>query len=300
MILTKEVEIIITKKNLDFYKNLGYNIKLKDIIKVPPEHLSKSSHKKIKVKCDICEYEKEMDYREYMESYKNYNIYTCSTTCSRFKNKLTSKEKYGDENYNNRELFKKTYIDNNSCIKSKENYIKTCLEKYNVDNVSKLNWVKNKRENTMLKKHEVKYYVLSKDFYNKSQITSMLNYGTPHPMMSDEMKKIKIEYYLKMGFNVLTKDYDIYKRKVYRLTRKIKNKLIDLWDGNDYYDNEYIKNNFDLPYHHKNYPTIDHKISIFEGFKNNIPAEKISDISNLCFTKRYINSQKYIKLYFTI
>jgi len=291
MILTKEIEITIVNTNIKFYKNLNYNVKFKDIIKVPPEHLTRCSHMKILVKCDICGHEKEIKYRDYMNSYNKYNLYSCSSFCSKFKNKLTS---------NNRELFKKTYNDNNCCIKSKENFIKTCMDKYNVDNVSKLNWVKNKKENTMLKKHDVKYYVLSKDFYNKSQITSMLNYGTPHPMMSDKMKKIKIQYYLKMGFNVLTKDYDVYKRKVYRLTRKIRNKLIILWDGNDYYDNEYIKNNFDLPYHHKNYPTIDHKISIFEGFKNDISAEKISDISNLCFTKRYINSQKYIKINFII
>jgi len=147
----------------------------------------------------------------------------------------------------------------------------------------------------MIIKYGVEYYFLSENFYDKSRKTSMINYGTPHPMMSDKMKQIKINYYLKMGFNVLTKDFDIYKRKVYKLTRNIKNKLIDIWNGNDYYDGEYIKDNFNLPYHHKNYPTIDHKTSIFEGFKNNISAENISNISNLCFTKRYINSKKYIK-----
>ena len=82
---------------------------------------------------------------------------------------------------------------------------------------------------------------------------------------------------------------------VIRLSHKNKKILLKNWDGYDYYDGEYIKDNFNLPYHHKNYPTIDHKTSIFEGFKNNISAENISNISNLCFTKRYINSKKYIK-----
>ena len=40
---------------------------------------------------------------------------------------------------------------------------------------------------------------------------------------------------------------------------------------------------------------IDHKISIFHGFINNIDPILISDISNLCITKRYINSSKQTK-----
>lgn len=41
-----------------------------------------------------------------------------------------------------------------------------------------------------------------------------------------------------------------------------------------------------------NYPTIDHKKSVHYGFINNISPEEISNISNLCITKRSINSTK--------
>jgi len=37
---------------------------------------------------------------------------------------------------------------------------------------------------------------------------------------------------------------------------------------------------------------MDHKISIYSGYKKNIPAEEISYIRNLCITKRKINSSK--------
>ena len=37
---------------------------------------------------------------------------------------------------------------------------------------------------------------------------------------------------------------------------------------------------------------LDHKISIIYGFKNNISPEEIGDISNLCMTKKGINSSK--------
>lgn len=40
------------------------------------------------------------------------------------------------------------------------------------------------------------------------------------------------------------------------------------------------------------FPTIDHKISIWNGFKNNIPPCFIGGIDNLCITSRRNNSCK--------
>jgi len=74
--------------------------------------------------------------------------------------------------------------------------------------------------------------------------------------------------------------------------------LFENWDGYDYYDGEYIKNNFNLHGLDNNYPTIDHKISVSYGFKNNIEPEKIADISNLCITKKINNSKKSSKCNF--
>ena len=56
--------------------------------------------------------------------------------------------------------------------------------------------------------------------------------------------------------------------------------------------NQYIRDNFNLHSNSNDYPTIDHKISCLYGFKNNISIDIISDISNLCITKRIINSKK--------
>lgn len=60
----------------------------------------------------------------------------------------------------------------------------------------------------------------------------------------------------------------------------------------DYYDGEFIKNNLSLSGSSRLYPTIDHKVSTYFGFINNIEAVSISELSNLCITKRYINSMK--------
>ncbi|MCK9446979.1 hypothetical protein M0Q50_09035 [bacterium] len=96
----------------------------------------------------------------------------------------------------------------------------------------------------------------------------------------------------KIGEN---EDYKRYILDIRNYTKKNKNKLFENWDGFDYYDGEYIKENISLNCCESNYPTIDHKISIFYGYKNNISPEIIGDISNLCITKRFINSSKNSK-----
>ena len=279
MILTKKIEITLNPANMKHFASLGYkNLKPRNKLIIPVEHLNNGSHSIVKVKCDICGQEKDLIYRFYLKNFNKHGFYCCGSKCSRLKAKKTSIEKYGVEYYSNEKKFKKT-----------------CLEKFGVENPSQVKEFKDKRKNTMLERHGVEYYVLSKDFLEKSEKTSMINYGTYHPMMSDKMKEIKKEYHIKNGFNISTNEFELYKNKVYLLTKKIKKQLLEIWNGLDYYDNEYIKDNFNLPGSHGNYPTIDHKISIFEGFKNNIEAEEIAKLENLCFTKRCINSKKHIK-----
>ena len=86
--------------------------------------------------------------------------------------------------------------------------------------------------------------------------------------------------------------FRIYRRKIRYETDLLRQKLFEDWNGYDYYDNEYIKENFTLNKNHNNYPSIDHKMSCFYGFINGLDTTIISDISNLCITKRIINSKK--------
>ena len=57
----------------------------------------------------------------------------------------------------------------------------------------------------------------------------------------------------------------------------------------------FLVNNFNLNCYHSDYPTIDHKFSIFNGFINNISPKIISEINNLCYTKRINNNKKSYK-----
>jgi len=47
------------------------------------DELSKGSHKKIQVKCDICGREKLLSYKTYLKNLNHGNYYACSNTCSR-------------------------------------------------------------------------------------------------------------------------------------------------------------------------------------------------------------------------
>jgi len=365
MIINKKTEMKINKSNIKHYKSLGYDVDLKDIIIINTKDLSRGSQRKIKVKCDICEIEKEIKFQTYYKSIKNLNLYSCNK-CNFIKSKQTRFKRYGNENYNNREKSKKTNlkkygvknVSQSEIIKEKkketniknwgsenvfqneeikkiskqtnlekygdENYRnkeksrKTCKVNFGVEYPMQSDKVKEKRNKNNLKKfgkehftqtkeYEIKskktcnqkygvdYYFQTNDKKIKSKITMLKKYGVEYPTQSDvilkKMKKTKI----KNGFYIaehLIADFTKYYRKVKRITKGNINKLFESWNGLDYYDNENIKDNFNLDFNNKEYPTIDHKTSVYYGFKNNISVEIIGNIKNLCITKRTINSIK--------
>ena len=91
-------------------------------------------------------------------------------------------------------------------------------------------------------------------------------------------------------------EYRKYRNHVRRVTKINKVKLFENWNGVDYYDNEYIKENINLNWFDRLYPSVDHKNSVIYGYLNNIPPEILGNIDNLCITKRCINSSKNKKI----
>lgn len=379
MIITKSVKINITNSNIQNYKNVLNNLNIKNgEIEIPVEKLSKGSHIKILVKCDICDKERNIPYRQYLSSINNGDYYCCSSNCSKNKNVQTNIEKYGVEY-----TFQSDEI--------KEKIKNTCVERYDVDYYLKSKDKREKSEITCLEKYKTKIYVNSIDFKEKQKNTLQSNYGVENPSQSEEIKnkkietclknygveysfqseeikeKIKItcieryngiglastiikekakitnlekynceyvfqnedvkdkkkktclekygtEYYVQslihkqVYIDKYFKEYGVlpserklefkyYRSKVKNLTNKLKKELLKNWNGYDFYDGEYIKENFNLHNSDKNYPTIDHKISVFYGFNNNISPEEISKMENLCITKRSLNSIKNKKCY---
>lgn len=77
MILTTEIKIKIQGRNIHYYESLGYNT-------IPIEHLPKTSHEKILVKCDNCGNEKycqNIAYNRYLSNSKD-NEYTDRKTAN--------------------------------------------------------------------------------------------------------------------------------------------------------------------------------------------------------------------------
>ena len=154
----------------------------------------------------------------------------------------------------------------------KQKSVKTCLEKYGTEYALQSEEVKQKSVKTCLEKYGTEYYSKTLDWFNKTKETRINN----DSQISDDLKT----------------EYQIYRYKVDHLTKKNKLELFKNWNGFDYYDNEDISDNFKYHYSNKLYPTIDHKISVINGFISKIDPIKISDLSNLCITKRSINSSK--------
>lgn len=230
MILTEIVKIRIWGTNIKHLQSLGYdNLKINNFIEIPVEHLAKKSNKKVKCKCDICGKEKEIPYIKYLKNISKYNIYSCSSKCSRFKQRKTSFEKYGnenynnmdknkqtklknhgdenyhnieqmkitnlerhgDENYNNMEQMKKTNLKNhgNENYNNREQSKETCLKEYGVENVSQSEKNKNKKKNTCLKNHGVEHPLQSPEIQDKIKQTNLKKYDVEHPMQNEKIKE---------------------------------------------------------------------------------------------------------------
>lgn len=301
MIVTEFVNLKVNINNIEHLKERGYqDLKIKQVIEVKVEDLSKGSHVKITVKCGVCgKIRENLMYKEYLRNLKSGNYYSCKGKCSSDKNRMTNMEKYGVEHYS-KTIESKNKIKETSLLKyGVENYMQTekcigkikntMLERYGVENASNLEFFKQKRKKTMIERYGVDYYVLHHDFLDKSKETSVKNYGVDHPM---KLKSVVRERLNKQGLDFETDEFRIYRSKVDYLTRKNKNQLLDSWDGFDFYDGEYIRGNFSLVGQHGDYPTIDHKKSVKECFLEGILPIYVASFDNLCFTKRRINSKK--------
>ena len=79
------------------------------------------------------------------------------------------------------------------------------------------------------------------------------------------------------------------------LTRKIRKQMLETWDGYDYIDGEYIKDNLNLHFSDKNYPTLDHIKPRSQCFKEGLSPYEATTSENLKWTKRINNSKKHSK-----
>lgn len=184
------------------------------------EKLTKGSHEIIKVECDICHKEREMEYRTYYKiTNKLTEQYYCHK-CSRIKAEKTNLEKYGCiAPLQNKEILDKL--------------ISTNLERYGVEHSSQLDEYKEKQKNTNIEKYG---FITPLQDLEKRNNGMIKKYGVEYPIQNIDIKnKIKNTMLDKYGFIHIFQDLENRKNN-FDLARKkmlIDNNIISV-SGNNY------------------------------------------------------------------
>jgi hypothetical protein len=129
------------------------------------------------------------------------------------------------------------------------------------------------------------------------------NMGEERAERAEHMRKSWSEESWKKGLETRKKNGNIiedfswkqYWKRCDWLTRKIRKQMLEIWDGYDYIDGEYIKDNLKLHYSDKNYPTLDHVKPRSQCFKEGLSPYEATQPENLKWTKRINNSKKHNK-----
>jgi len=214
MILDKTIKVKIVGKTQKYYKEKNYNCNVNDIIDIKIEDLSKGSHYKINVKCDICNNEKMLSYKNYLKNIKKHNIYACSEKCAQFKNKKTNLKKYGSENVFQCDKFKEKIKNTNLKRYGSENYNNrekfknTCIEKYGVSHISKLKSTIEKTIETNIKRYGVSHLMKKKSYRKK--IIDKITETKKSKKFKQKIQNLNFELskktFLKYGFLLIEKN----------------------------------------------------------------------------------------------
>lgn len=185
MIISKLVLV----KSSKYYYNLGYNIDDK-YIKVDILHIPKGSHAIISAKCDYCNNEKEISYKDYNKNVSINGKFSCSIKCGCLKARETNLDKYG--------------VDSTNKLNSvKEKVKEKMLSKYGVDHISKVREISESKSKKMkaqssitsksIKKYRESLAKEEKEIINKKRDeTNLKKYGFKNVSQVDSIKeKIK-------------------------------------------------------------------------------------------------------------
>ena len=206
-ILTKEVEVRLNGNNIKHYKNLGYEIPMREaskilkikgvdyvadlgkIINVKVNDLPLKSNILIEAMCDYCgEVNHSIKYVTYNSQTKNNTQKYACKKCSQFKVEQTNLEKYGVKCV--------LYLD-----EIKEKIKQTNLDRYGVENALLNKDIKDKRDATLMEKFGTLYPLQNNECFKKFKQTNMEKYGAEFTLQSEEIKqKIKQTNLDKYGY----------------------------------------------------------------------------------------------------
>lgn len=166
------------------------------------------------------------------------------------------------------------------------------------------------REQTLMDEHGVinvrqlpSVIAKTDDILEQQKLTWFLKYSKTNPMKVDEIvAAVRNTNELSGRWTTIEAKPKMlqYRILVIRETRKHINKLFENWDGLDFYTKQPLVSNADYivatngmhPNTNPMQPSIDHKISVKNGFMNNIPVAVIGGIDNLAIVSKSTNSAK--------
>lgn len=167
--------VSITNSNVKHYRSLGYTEPVRSKIIVPLKDLPPCSHQKVKLICDGCGEESEVEYRYYLKILHNNKTY-CNKCKHKYVTSKTNLEKYGFKSPTQNEDVKKKIKASN-------------LVKYGVENVARNEDIKKKIKSTNLKKYGVPVAIQSDKVKDKIKKTIRERYDCDSIFQSDEIKK---------------------------------------------------------------------------------------------------------------
>ena len=222
MILNKNMDVKIQSSNVNYFASRGYECVVGDTITISIDDLPKNSNKRILVKCDNCETTKDVIYNSYNRCIekspdKKYRCRKCSIGVK----KNTCLERYGNENYTNRDKYKKTLQDRygghyNQLDKFKEKTKQTNLIKYGSDHPMRSTDIKNKRLETLIEKYNTTNLFSVPEILDKYKDSMLEKYGVEFSMQSNPIKEkiliasteTKIKNIIKNDVNIISIDYE--------------------------------------------------------------------------------------------
>lgn len=187
MLLTKEVEVVLSGKNIKYYEDLGYEIprvfgydnklvvKRGTIITVSIDDLQLTSSVMVDVLCDICqEHISHLRYHDYNRR-KHGDIYCCNI-CSRIYSEKTCLERYGVRS-------------SLQILEVRERLKQVCIERYGVENPSQALEIKEKKKQTFIERYDVENPFQSSEIKEKMYQTWINKYGVDRPTKSLEIQE---------------------------------------------------------------------------------------------------------------
>jgi hypothetical protein len=178
MLLSKEIEMKADWSSVKRYESLGYGkMRQGDLFFIKVEDLKPNSLQLVDVSCDYCNVEFKREYREYIRNTKIQGKFSCL-----------------------------------KCTNNK--YKVTCLEKYGVDNISRVSTTHDKIRETSVERYGETSYMKTDKSKEENKIRTMEKYGVDHVWKSvivrDNIKKTCLE---RFGFENASQCPEIFSKQ---------------------------------------------------------------------------------------